>query len=80
MYGRFTSSGMSSSGTVKWPITINTLFNLQLTLVVSASGSTDKVTLAYKNSSSSTTKFDWNLIGSGTDFRGFFWEAIASVS
>lgn len=80
MYGRYDTSTLGTSGTVKWPITINTLFSLQLTLVCTSGGTTNRRTLSYKRSSSSTTKFDWNFTDSDGDYKGFWWLAIASVS
>jgi hypothetical protein len=79
MYGRLAVSSIANSGTVKWPITINTLFSLQLTLIVVSSTSPHISTLAYENGSSNTTQFGWRFNGTNADFRGFFWEAIASV-
>ena len=80
MYGRYDTSTLATFGTIKWPITINSLFSLQLTLICTGSGTTDRRTLSYKRGSSSTTKFDWNFTDSDGDYKGFWWIAIASVS
>jgi len=80
MYGRYNTSSMSTSGTVKWPITINELFSLQLTLIIDPPGSTQDRVLSFVRNSSSTTKFQWHLNNASDIYKGFWWTAIASVS
>lgn len=81
MYGRFSSGNpMPSSGTIKFPITIVDMFSLQLTLICESTGTSQQRTLSYTRTSANTTKFEWNLDSSASGYRGFFWQAIASVA
>ncbi len=81
MYGRFLASGfLPASGTIKFPITVAVVFSVQLTLICQSSGTTKERTLSFIHTSDSTTQFKWNLDSAGTDYRGIYWQAIASVS
>lgn len=76
MYGRYSVSSLGASGTVKFPITLGTAYTIDLTPITTSSGSSQVRALSYTNGSVTTTKFDWNLSSSGSDYRGFFWKVI----
>jgi hypothetical protein len=83
LYGRYSvGSGMSSSGTVKFPITIVDMLSLQMTLICESAGTSNRAVLSYTRTTANTLKFEWNLAGSSSDrgdYRGFFWQVIASI-
>lgn len=72
------SGGTSDNGTVSFPVAFSSAaYNVQLTLrCVSGGTSSSNNTLCVRNTSITTTGFDFVYNGSGADFSLFFWTAI----
>ncbi len=81
IYGRYSPSGSTpKTGIIKFPITVIDVFSIQLTLISKSGGTSDSATLSYQRATANTKQFSYNLDSAAGNYRGFYWQVIASAS